>query len=249
MPFPPLSNSNSNSNSKLKLIAHRGGPKYAPENTLAAFRNALALGVDGYEFDVQMTKDGELVIMHDETVDRTTNGSGAVKDLTLAQIRALDAGQGEPPATFQEALDLARSAGVWMLAEIKSPHLYPGIEAKALNALTAADYLDRTLIMSFDWKSLETVRRLSPTAKIGALYDEKMLTVSKAPAGAQYACPLADLALLNPFLIGQAHRQGRQVFAWFWKTENPLMYRLLNALGVDGLIADDPLAVKKTLRL
>ena len=231
---------------KPKLIAHRGGPKYAPENTLAAFRNAVTLGVDGYEFDVQMTKDGALVIMHDETVDRTTNGSGAVKDLTLAQIRALDAGRGEPPPTFQESLDLARSTGVWMLVEIKSPHLYPGVEAKVMNALTAADYLSRTLIMSFDWKSLETVRWLSPAANIGALYDEKMLTVSKAPAGAQYACPLADLALLNPFMIGQAHRQGRQVFAWFWKTENPLMYRLLNALGVDGLIADDPAAVKKT---
>ena len=230
-----------------KLIAHRGGHKYAPENTMAAFRNALAIGVDGYEFDIQMTRDGELVILHDETVDRTTNGHGAVKDMPLAAIRALDAGRGEPPPTFQEVLDLAKSAGVWMLAEIKSPRLYPGIEAKILSALTAVNYLDRTLIMSFDWKSLELARQLSPAANIGALYDEKRLTVSRVPAGSQFACPLADLALLNPFMIGQAHRQGRKVFTWFWKTESPLMYHCLNALGVDGLIADDPLAVKRAL--
>lgn len=232
-----------------KLFAHRGGPRYAPENTLAAFRNALAIGVDGFEFDVQMTRDGELIIMHDETVDRTTNGRGPVKDKTLAELRALDAGRGEPPPTFAEVIALAQSAGVWMLAEIKSPHLYPGIELKILHALTAANYLDKTLMMSFDWKSLERVRELSPAAKIGALYDEKMLTVSRIPARAQYACPLADIALLNPFMIRQAHRQGRAVFAWFWKTENPLFYRGLHALGVDGLIADDPVAVKKTLHL
>ena len=230
-----------------KIIAHRGGPRYAPENTLAAFRHALTLGVDGFEFDIQMTKDGELVTLHDETVDRTTNGAGAVKDKTLAEVRALDAGRGEPPPTFGEVLGLAQSAGVWMLAEIKSPHLYPGIEAKIVHTLTAANYLDRAIIMSFDWQSLEQVRQLSPAANIGALYGEKMLTVSKIPARAQYACPLADIALLNPFLTGQAHRQGRQVFTWFWKTENPLFYRGLHWLGVDGIIVDDPVAAKKTL--
>jgi len=214
---------------------------------MAAFRNALSIGVDGFEFDVQMTMDGEPVILHDETVDRTTNGRGAVRELTLAEIRALDAGRGEPVPTFQEALDLAKSAGVWMLAELKSPSLYPGIEAKVLKALEAANYLERTLIMSFDWKSLAKVRALSAAANIGALYDEKMLTVSAVPAGAQYACPLAYLALLNPFMTGQAHRQGRQVFTWFWGYESPWLYLALRALGVDGIIADDPIVVKRTL--
>ncbi|MDH5508339.1 MAG: glycerophosphodiester phosphodiesterase family protein, partial [Anaerolineae bacterium] len=85
-----------------QLIAHRGGKTYQPENTLAAFKQAIADGVDQLEFDVQMTKDGVLVVIHDEEVDRTTNGSGLVADLTLAEIQALDAGGGERVPTFAE---------------------------------------------------------------------------------------------------------------------------------------------------
>jgi len=109
------------------VIGHRGGRAYAPENTLAAFRNAIQMGSVWLEFDVQMTRDGVLVVMHDDTVDRTTNGHGAVADLTLDQIRSLDAGQGEKVPTFQEVLDLAKASGADIFPETKSAHLYPGI--------------------------------------------------------------------------------------------------------------------------
>src|SRR5688572_15081750 len=107
------------------IIAHRGGPDRAPENTLAAFRTAIALGADGVELDCQRSKDGALVVIHDETVDRTTNGKGQVGALTLAQLRGLDAGQGEPVPAFEEVLNMSKAAGVQLVAEIKSPHLYP----------------------------------------------------------------------------------------------------------------------------
>src|SRR5688572_2000375 len=122
----------------LQIIAHRGGTTNVPENTLVAFRNAITQGADWLEFDVQMTKDGVLVVIHDETVDRTTDGSGAVGDLTLEQIRSFDAGQGEKLPTFQEVLELAKTNGVKILPETKSAHLYPGVEEKLLQDLEQA---------------------------------------------------------------------------------------------------------------
>src|SRR5512137_114803 len=110
-----------------QIIAHRGGPAYAPENTLAAFRHAITLGVDWLELDVHLSRDGEVVVIHDETVNRTTNGVGRVADLSLAELRALDAGAGggERVPAFTEVLTLAKEAGVGLLVELKSPHLYP----------------------------------------------------------------------------------------------------------------------------
>ena len=168
----------------LQVIAHRGGPTQAPENTLAAFRNAISLGVDWLEFDVQMTKDGALVVIHDETVDRTTNGTGAVRDLTLEEIRSLDAGQGEKVPTFEEVLQLAKTNGVKILPETKSPELYLGIEEKLLQALEQAKYLDQTVIQSFNADSLEKLHHLNPQAKLCALYGLWKLSVSSPPAEA-----------------------------------------------------------------
>ena len=228
----------------LQIIAHRGGPKAAPENTLAAFRNAAARGADWLEFDVQMTKDGALVVIHDETVDRTTRGTGAVRDLTLEQIRALDAGQGEKIPTFEEVLALAKSSGVKILPETKSAHLYPGMEAKMLQALEAAGYLDQTVIQSFEPDSLEELHRLNPKAKLCALYGLWKLSVSAPPAEAQYVCPMAEMVLLNPGMIRQAHREGRQVFIWFGAVENPFVLRIMRFFGADGLILNDPMALQ-----
>jgi glycerophosphoryl diester phosphodiesterase len=224
----------------LQIIAHRGGPINAPENTLAAFRNAITLGVDWLEFDVQMTKDGALVVIHDETVDRTTNGTGAVRDLTLEEIRSLDAGQGEKVPTFEEVVQLAKTNGMKILPETKSPEFYPGIEEKLLQQLEQADYLNQTVIESFNVDSLETLHRLNPQAKLCALYGLGKLSLSSPPANAQHICPMAEMVLLNPGMIRQAHLEGRQVFIWFGIIENPFALRFMRFFGADGLIVDDP---------
>jgi glycerophosphoryl diester phosphodiesterase len=227
-----------------EVIAHRGGAHYAPENTLAAFRNAIAQGADRIEFDVQMTKDGALVVIHDDTYDRTTNGSGPINGLTLAEAGKLDAGQGERIPTFEEVIELAKGAGIDIFPEAKSAHLYPGIEEKMLAALEQAGYLDHAVIQSFEADSLNRLHQLNPQAKLCALYGLWKLSVSSPPGGAQAVCPAAEMVLLNPAMIRQAHLEGRQVYVWYLVAENPLLTRVMRFFGADGVIVNDPLAAK-----
>jgi len=229
----------------LQIIGHRGGASYEPENTLLAFRNSIDQGVKWLEFDVQMTKDGALVVIHDETVDRTTDGTGPVGEMTLEQIRSLDAGKGEKVPTFEEVLVLAKTQGVKILPETKSAHLYPGLEEKLLQNLEQADYLDQTVIQSFEEDSLEKLHSLNPQARLCALYGLWQFNVRSPSGEAQFVCSMAEMALLNPGIIRQAHREGRQVFVWFGVVENPLVLKVMRFFGADGVIVNDPLAVKQ----
>lgn len=232
---------------KAQVIAHRGGAATAPENTMAAFRKALAQKADAIELDVQMTKDGVPVVIHDETVDRTTNGSGAVRDLTLEQLRALDAGSGERVPTFEEVVALARSAGVRIVPEAKSPQLYRGVEEKMLQVLRDADYVDHAVIQSFNASTLQRFRALDPEATLCALYGLWGFDI-RSPAGeAAYVCPMAEMVLLDPGMIRQAHRQGRRVFVWFLASESPFTIKLLRFFGADGFIVNDPAAARVAL--
>lgn len=231
-----------------QLIAHRGGPVYAPENTLAAFQNAIESGADFLEFDVQRTKDGVLVVIHDETVDRTTDGSGKVGDLTLEQIRALDAGNGEQVPTFDEVIALAKNAGVGLMPEAKSPELYPGMEAEMITALLAGNMLDQAVIQSFEPDALEKLQQADPDASLCALYGLWELNPgSTQPGEAEAICPMAEMAILNPWMIRQAHQNGKDVFVWFGVLEHPLVMQLLLAFGADGVMVDDPIALAEIL--
>jgi glycerophosphoryl diester phosphodiesterase len=228
-----------------QLIAHRGAHKGKstplPENTLAAFQQALDIGVDWLELDVHMTQDGVLVVIHDETVDRTTDGTGWVKDMTLEQLRVLDAGSGERIPTFEEVLDLAKEARVGLLPEIKSAQLYPGIEAKLVQQIVEADYVENTAIQSFTPEVLDTVHTLNSNLRVCPLYGLGHLTLSgPQPGEANTVCPMAEMVFLNPWMLHQAHTRNRQVFVWFGLIEHPLTMRLLLALGADGLMVDDP---------
>ena len=234
--------------SEVQILAHRGGRKDTPENTLAALSHAIEVGADWLEFDVQMTKDGVLVVIHDETVDRTTNGTGAVAELTLNQIRALDAGNGEKVPTFQQVLDLAKSKGANILPETKSAHLYPGIEIKMLTALEDADYLDHTIIQSFEADSLNTLHQLNPKVRLCALSGLWQFKISTPPGEARYVCPMAEMTVLDPYMIRQAHDNGRQVIVWFGALKNPFWFRFMEFFGVDGIITDDPVLLKQTLK-
>jgi len=148
-----------------QFLAHRGGRVYEPENTIAAFQHAIDTGADWIEFDVQQTKDGKLVVIHDETVDRTTDGTGRVEDMTFEQIRVLDAGNGEQIPTFEEIIAFAKENGVGILPEAKSPHLYPGIEMNMVDALVANDYVQETVIQSFTPDTLENIKKINQNIK------------------------------------------------------------------------------------
>ena len=229
------------------IIAHRGGPDRAPENTLAAFRTAIAIGADGVELDCQRSKDGALVVIHDETVDRTTSGKGQVGDLTLAQLRALDAGQGEVLPTFEEVLALAQAGGVQLVAEIKSPHLYPGLELEMYRAVEAAGYLERTIFISFDWDSLKRLQAAAPDAQLGALFDEGHFNFRGAPEGVQYVGPMAEMALMAPGSLRPKRTGGRPAQVWIGKFELPWIYRRLQQQGAYSVTTNRPADAMRAL--
>ena len=231
-----------------QFIAHRGGKATTPENTLASFRNAIALGVDYLEFDVQMTADGHLVVIHDDTVDRTTNGTGLVGEMTLDQLRALDAGNGEKVPTFAEVIQLAKENEVKILPEAKSPELYPGLGRKMVDELVTADYLDHTIIQSFVPETLEEIRAYNSDVQFCLLTGLWKFSLPAAISGQTTAsCPMAEMVLLNPWMIRAAHTRGQQVYIWFGAIEHPLTMRLMLAFGADGVMVDDPAALGKVL--
>jgi len=157
-------------------VAHRGASSLAPENTLAAFIKAADLGADGLELDVQLSKDGKLVVIHDEQLDRTTNGKGLVKDYTLAELKELDAGSWfSPQFSGQRILTLeevfAEFQGMHINIEIKSGViLYPGIEKAVLDLVQEWKAEDRVLISSFNHYSLAECQKLNPEIRTGILY-------------------------------------------------------------------------------
>jgi len=225
-------------------IAHRGDSAHQPESTLASFRSAVAAGADWLEMDVQMSSDGHLVVIHDTTVDRTTNGSGRVADLTLAQLQALDAGNGEQIPSFAQLLALASEAAIGIMPEAKSPELYPGLEMKMVEALAAAGYgpgeTKQAVVQSFDAASLARLAELSPEQPLCALYGLGHFDLTgPQPGNAQAVCPMAEMVLLYPWMLRQAHDEGRTVYVWFGALEHPWTVRLLLEFGADGVIADD----------
>ncbi len=237
-PIPPIA----------KLIAHRGGNINSPENTLAAFQHAIDLGADWIEFDVQRTQDNVLVVFHDDTVERTTNGTGFVSDMTLEQIQALDAGNGENVPTFEQVIALAKKNNIGIMPEAKSPELYPGLAEQMLAAIESQDYINETVLQSFDPDSLIAVRYKNPELAVCPLSGLWQFDLSgPEPNDAEIVCPMAEMVLLYPWMIRQAQHDGREVYVWFGIIESPIMMRLMLAMGADGLMVDDPAALAEIL--
>ena len=226
------------------LIGHRGASGHAPENTLAAFRKAVALGVTFIETDLQLTRDTYLVAIHDESVNRTTNGHGAVHDLSLEEIRKLDAGSwfgsefsGERIPTLEEILDFAKKNDVVFYLEMKPAGSWGG-EHALIAALRASGEIARTVVISFDPGILVAARKIEPTLMTGLLYDGQLDDpLDKAvEIGARQIVVRGDL--VTPWLLGQARRRDLQVVCWT-VNQAPHM-RLLVAAGVDGIMSDYP---------
>lgn len=225
-------------------IAHRGASGYAPENTLAAFRRAVAQGVTFIETDLHLTRDAHFVAVHDETVDRTTNGQGSVHQMTLAELRRLDAGSwfasefmSERLPTLEEVLEFAKKNDVVFYLELK-PNGFWGGEHALISALRTANEIARSVIISFDPAILASLRTIEPTLMTGLLYDgsadrpfEKALEI-----GARQLVIRGDL--VSPNLLQQARKQDLQVVCW--TVNSPAHMRMLVAAGVDGIMTDYP---------
>ena len=164
------------------IYGHRGASAYAPENTLEAFRLAMEMGADGFELDVHMSRDGELVVIHDETVDRTTDGTGLVRELTLAQLKELDASNGMVSyrgariPTLGEVFDLIRDTRHIVNVEVKTDDwFYSGIEEKCLALAKEMGVEDRIIYSSFNHHTLRKLRELKPDVKLGMLFGDIMI--------------------------------------------------------------------------
>jgi glycerophosphoryl diester phosphodiesterase len=233
------------------LIAHRGGSLEAPENTIASFRHAIELGMRYVELDVQMTRDGELVVIHDETVDRTTDGHGPVGNYTLEELRKLDAGSqfdrkfaGEKIPTLREVLELCTAAGVGVVVEIKSPGLYVGMVEKTV-ALIGEMWTrgaENIWCISFDHAAIRQVRALDPSIPLGYLYEYFEQEFVRPDDTVQAYCPYFRTALAHPEQIVRAHELGKFVFVYTVDEEQDM--RQVVAAGIDGMVSDRPSLLK-----
>ena len=225
-------------------IAHRGASGYAPENTFAAFRKALAMGAGFIETDLQLSRDARFVAIHDATVNRTTNGQGAVHDLTLADLRKLDAGSwfgsefaGERIPTIEEILEFAKKHDVVFYLELKPSGSWGG-EHALISALRESGEIARTVVISFDSVILAGVRKIEPTLMTGLLFDGQIADPLERAIeiGARQVAARGDL--VTPRLLKEARQRDLQVVCW--TVNHPGHMRLLVEAGVDGIISDYP---------
>lgn len=238
----------------MKIIAHRGYSSNAPENTLVAFQQAIDFGADGLECDVHLTKDGEVVVIHDEILGRTTNGSGFIKDKSLEEMGKLDAGSwfgsqygGEKVPTLRELLELVKDTDLLLNVEIKSARIaYPGIEQKVVQELQEFGLIEQSIISSFNHQTLAVIKQIEPALKTGILHTSVLYK------------PLEYASMLNidafhgyhhhfsPELIKEAQAKG--LYVNLWTVDEPADIKRLIELGVDGIITNYPDRVQEQLK-
>lgn len=216
-------------------------------------RLALELGVEGVEFDIHRTKDGVLVVIHDPTVNRTSNGTGAVGELTLAELRQLDAGAwkgaaftGERIPTLEELVE-AVPAPYRLFLEMKAgDDLYPGIEAEVAQFLQERGLVERTNISSFDHYVLLRMRKLLPTVETGILYSGRPIDPVAMAKDCGATAIHTNWHWATPEMVMAAHLAGMKVNAWTVNT--PESIARCYAMGVDGIITDFPERCTTTAR-
>ncbi len=232
------------------FIAHRGYSACYPENTLAAFNGAIDAGAHMIELDVCLSKDRQLVVIHDKTVDRTTNGTGAVKALTMDQLGRLDAGSWFDPRfnterlpTLAQVLDAAKGR-LLVNIEIK-PEAFEAegpadaVERQVLNLVREKKMLDEVLVSSFEWLMLENLRKLEPGIALGLLAeapaDERLRRCCQRIDGFSWH---PDFRVLTRQQVDSLHDLGARVFPY--AVDGRIDSLGMLAMGVDGLIVDDP---------
>jgi glycerophosphoryl diester phosphodiesterase len=238
------------------IIAHRGSSAHAPENTLAAFQLAAEQGADAIELDVDLTRDGHAIIMHDATIDRTTDGSGAVHDLTLEEIRRVDAGAWKSAAFKGECVPLLAEVfemvgqRVLINVEVKSMSLRgDGVEAKVAALVQQYDLFERVIISSFNPFALRRIKQIEPRLACGLLYAPDLPIVLRrawlAPLIAHLDARHPHHSQVNQKLVEQWHARGQRVNVWTVNDADTL--RAMAQAGVDGIIGDDPVMLCRAL--
>jgi glycerophosphoryl diester phosphodiesterase len=247
-------------NQHIQRVAHRGGMQLAPENTFAAFHNALTLPIDAIELDVHMSRDGHVVVFHDNHVHKRTNGSGNLLDLDLAYLRRLNAAARHPGGwpepqqipTLSEVLELAKGrAQVYI--EIKTSKRrrtyepYPYIAENVVELVHLAGMLDQVLVISFDWMILPIIKSLEPTIQTGLIVSDDVWNPRGGDAlqhliekASELGCQWInmDCKLFTIEMPQAAHEHGLKLGLWTVNTEAALLR--FAAAGVDSLTSDRP---------
>lgn len=227
----------------------------APENTLAAFEQAIQIGVDAVELDVRASRDGRVVVIHDSTLDRTTNRTGAVQEMTLAEIRRADAGshcgpsyRGQRVPTLEEALDLARNRAL-ALIEIKADYL----AERVLEIVDRLDAASHVLIQSFDPETVRRVKALDPAIPAALLVGKLPTSPSRVRARRMVKEILQvganALAVWHATLTPQFFEEMRRraVAVWTWTVDEDVIMRDMVQLGVQGIITNYPDRLNRVL--
>ena len=217
----------------INVIGHRGAPTEEPENTLRSFRRALDLGVAAVELDVQLTRDGRLAVIHDETLDRTTNGHGRVKEFTLAELQKLDAGKGESIPALEEVLELTRGRA-HLLVEMKQPEAMGALlqffrEQRAFSA---------AMVISFWHSALWVMKEAVPRLDTGAL----LVGRPADPVGLARAARTRTLVLNYRYidwdLVDTAQRRKIEVIVW--NIDDPEILDPYLAMNLDAICTNRP---------
>lgn len=247
------------------VIAHRGANLVAPQNTIEAFKKAIEIGCDGFETDIHLTKDGIPVVCHNFTIDETSDGNGAIKDMTLEELRQYDFGkykgsefEGTKIPTLDEFLEISKEMGDKMKVldiELKSEVFGKAgteLARKTIDAVKNYGLFDKLLISSFDPAILVVCKKVDKECKTGILYSpDKFISLKIGARPVSFAKEIGADAL-HPFhmyvtrlYVERAHRAGLQVNPWTVNKE--INIKALAKMGVDGIITDDAELVNKVL--
>ena len=228
------------------IFGHRGARGYAPENTMVSFKTALDMGVDGIELDVQMTKDGKVVVCHDHSLERTSNGTGWIIEHTRDELCRLDFGSwfspkfaGEGIASLREVLQWASSTKLIVNVEIKNgPVIYEGIEGKVAALIRECRMVDRVIVSSFYHPSLLRMKQLDPMIKTGLLYASR-------PIDPWLQLRVTDSDNLHPMWhyldagwVSSTRPHGAKIFTWTINDQRD--WEHISHLDVDGIMTDYP---------
>ena len=250
-------------NSKPLIIAHRGASGLVPENTLVAFEKAIEIGVDRIEMDLRQTLDGVVIVMHDKTIKRTTNGWGSARKMSLTKIQRYSAGSwfhynfsSEKVPTFRQVLELVKGRTT-LLLEIKdgSPY-HHGIERNVIDLINEYDAQDWCIVQSFNDKVLKNFRALPGLNSSVQKLFEIVIPVAPFIGGSQFtykALRHYDFAQevnvnfknVTPLVVKNVHKMGKKINVWTVNDEYDL--RLFVEMGVDGIITDYPDRLKRIL--
>jgi glycerophosphoryl diester phosphodiesterase len=196
------------------LGGHRGNPAHNPENTLRSFRSAISAGCDLIECDVHLSSDSRLMVIHDHTLDRTTNGTGLVRDHTAAELRRFDAGEGEHIPLLQEVVELAIGK-VGLVIEIKQmPIQYPGLEDKLVAMLRQLGAVSECAVVSFHHPSIKLLRDMEPKLQLGILEGARPIDPARLLREARADVYSPHWGATDPQLVKEIHSAGGAVGVW-----------------------------------